>query len=154
MRESVVCTSAAFWGSCNSICVLASTLLSIEVDQLNFPIEQDAVTFFQILAIILHFSQPLSRIFKPQRLFDNLFASFGIEDQACLMALNCLKAIPRACLVLAIPGPEIIVNLRIWLGVSLFPLSSLCACLSTIDNIGGYLLGCSQGPMRIHCMLT
>jgi len=36
--ESVVCASAAFLGSC--------TLLSIEVDQLSFPNEQDAVTFF------------------------------------------------------------------------------------------------------------
>ena len=84
MRESVVCTSATFWGSCNSICVLASILLSIEVDQLSFPIEQDAVTFFQILAVIFHFSQPLSRIFEPQRLFDNLFASWysrsGLSD--------------------------------------------------------------------------
>ena len=25
-----------------------------------------------------------------------------------------------------------------------------CTCLSTIDNYGDHLLGCSQGPMRIH----
>ena len=61
-----------------------------------------------------------------------------------------LKAIPHACLGLAIPGPEFIIGLRIWLGVSLFPLSPLCTCLSTIDNFGDHLLGCSQGPMRIR----
>jgi len=36
-----------------------------------------------------------------------------------------LKAIPRACLGLALPGPEFIIGLRIWLSVSLFPLSPL-----------------------------
>ena len=46
LRESVVCASAAFLGSCNGIRVLVSTLLSIKVDQLSFPNEQDAVTFF------------------------------------------------------------------------------------------------------------
>jgi len=51
---------------------------------------------------------------------------------------------------LAIPGPEFVVGLRIWLGISLFPLSPLCTCLSTIDNVGDHLLGCSQGSMRIR----
>jgi len=59
-----------------------------------------------------------------------------------------LKAIPRAYLGLAIPGPEIIIGLRIWFSVSLLPLSPLC--LSTIDNFGDHLLSCSQGPMRIR----
>jgi len=58
--------------------------------------------------------------------------------------------IPHACLSLATPGPEFIIGLCIWLDVSFFPLSPLCTCLSTIDNIGGHLLCCSQGPKRIR----
>ena len=61
-----------------------------------------------------------------------------------------LKAIPQVSLDLAIPGPEFVIGLHIWLGVSLFPLSPLCICLSTIDNYGYHLLGCSQGPMKIR----
>ena len=57
-----------------------------------------------------------------------------------------LEAIPSITLGLAIPGPEFVVGLHIWLGVSLFPPSPLCTCLS---NFGDHLLGCSQGPMRI-----
>jgi len=110
--------------------------------------------FYQILAVI--FQQDLQAAID-QRLFDNLFASFSIRDQARLMALShpsgtssgWLKAIPRACLGLAIPGPEFIIGLRLWLGVSLFPLSPLCTRLSTIDNSGNHLSDCSQGPMRI-----
>jgi len=84
-----------------------------------------------------------------------LYASFSIWDQAHLTGLShpsgtssgWLKAIPRG---LVIPGPEFVFGLHIWLGVSLFPLSPLCTCLSTIDNFGDHLLGCSQGPMRIR----
>ena len=61
-----------------------------------------------------------------------------------------LKAIPSTSLGLAIPGPEFIVGLRLWLGVSLFPISPLCTCLSSIDCFGEDLLGCSHGPMRIR----
>ena len=31
----------------------------------------------------------------------------------------------------------------------LFPLSPMCTCLTTINNFGDHLLGCSQGPMRL-----
>ena len=94
-----------------------------------------------------------------ERLFDNLFTSFSIWDQARLTALahlsgtssGWLKAVPQACLGLAIPGPEFIIGLRLWLGVSLFPVSPLCTCLSTIDSFSDHLLGCSHGPMRICC---
>ena len=40
---------------------------------------------------------------------------------------------------------------RLWLGVTLFPLSPLCTCLSSIDSFGDHLLGCSHGPTRIRC---
>ena len=62
-----------------------------------------------------------------------------------------LKAIPSTSLGLAIPGPEFIVGLCLWLGVSLLPISPLCTCLSSIDCFGDHLLGCSHGPMRICC---
>jgi len=32
-------TSAAFLGSCNSVCELASTFLSVDISQLSFPNE-------------------------------------------------------------------------------------------------------------------
>jgi len=51
---------------------------------------------------------------------------------------------------LAIPEPEFAIGLHIRLGVSLFPLSPMCTCLTTIDNFGDHLLSCSQGLMRIH----
>ena len=57
-----------------------------------------------------------------------------------------LKMIPPT---LPIPGPELVVGLRLWLGVSLFPSSQLCTYLSSIDCFGDHLLGCSHGPMRI-----
>ena len=93
-----------------------------------------------------------------KHLFDDLFVSFGIRDQARLTALShpsgtssgWLKAITRVSLGLAIAGPEFVIGLRIWLGVSLFTFSPLYTCFSTIDNYGYHLLGCSQGPMRIR----
>jgi len=111
--ECVASASAAFLGSCNSVHELASTLLSIDVNQL-----------------------------RDKRLFGDPFASFGIRSQTRLMTLahpsgtssGWLKAIPRACLGLAVPGPEFVIG-RIWLRVSLFPLSPLCTCLSTMVTI-------------------
>jgi len=61
-----------------------------------------------------------------------------------------LKRFPQPSLCLATPGPELTVGLHLWLGVSLFPPSPLCTCLSSIDCFGDHLLGCSQGPMRIR----
>ena len=60
-----------------------------------------------------------------------------------------LKAIPQISLALAIPGPEFVVALRLWLGIPLFPLSPLYLCLTSIDQFGNHLLECSYGPMRI-----
>ena len=53
-------------------------------------------------------------------------------------------------LALAIPGPEFIVGLRLWLGFPFFPLSPLCMCLAPIDQFGDHLLECFHGPMRIR----
>ena len=88
-----------------------------------------------------------------------MFASVGIHDQTRLNALahpsgtdsGWLKAIPRACLGLSISDPEFVIGLCLWLGVSLFPVSPLCTCLSTVDSFGDHLLGCSHGPIRIQC---
>ena len=91
-----------------------------------------------------------------QRQYDHLFQS---REHAHLHALahssgtkffGWLTAIPQPSLGLAIPGPEFVVGLGLWLGVSLFPPSPLCTCLFSIDYFGDHLLGCSHGPMRIH----
>jgi len=51
---------------------------------------------------------------------------------------------------LAFSPHDFIIALRLWLGIPLFPLSPLCTCLSTIDQFGDHLLGCSHGPLRIQ----
>jgi len=61
-----------------------------------------------------------------------------------------LKVVPQVRLGLAIPGPEFVVDLRLWLGITLFPQSPLYTCLSSIDSFGDHLLGCSHGPMGIR----
>jgi len=61
--------------------VLASTILSIDVYQLNFPNEQDTITFLSDFSNDLSLfsaSQQDLQATIDQRLFDNLFASFGI----------------------------------------------------------------------------
>ena len=163
LRESAFSASPAFLGSCNSVRELASTILSVDINQLSFPNEEDAATLLSESGIssghlLFSASQKDLLAILDKHLFDDLFASFGIRDQARLTALShpsgtssgWLKAIPRVSLGLAIRGPEFVIGLRIWLGVSLFLLSPLCTCLSTIDNYGDHLLGCSQGPMRIR----
>ena len=103
-------------------------------------------------------SQHDLQAFLDQHQFNRHFASCSIRDRAKLTALShssgtssgWLKAIPSTSLGLAIPGPEFIVGLRLWLGVSLFPITPLCTCLSSIDCFGDHLLGCSHGPMRIR----
>ena len=132
-------------------------------NQLSFPNEEDAATLLSESGIssghlLFSASQKDLQATLDKHLFDDLFASFGIRDQARLTALShpsgtssgWLKVIPRVSLGLAIPGPEFVIGLCIWLGVSLLPLSALCICLSTIDNYGDHLLGCSQGPKRIR----
>jgi len=61
-----------------------------------------------------------------------------------------VKAIPQSSLGLAIPGPEFIVGLCLWLRVSLFPVSPLCVSLAPIDCFGDHLLEFSHSPMRIR----
>jgi len=45
------------------------------------------------------------------------------------MSIGGLKAISPLSLDLAIPGPEFVIGLCIWLDVSLFPLSHMCTVL-------------------------
>ena len=85
--------------------------------------------------------------------------SSTIRDQACLCAVahssgtssGWLKAIPQPSLGLAFSPHDFIIALRLWLGVPLFPLLTLCTCLSVIDQFGDHLLVCSHDPLRIQC---
>jgi len=52
---------------------------------------------------------------------------------------------------LALPGPEFVVALHLWLGIPLFPLSPLCLCVTSIDQFGDHPLESTHGPMRIRC---
>ena len=124
LRESAFSASPAFLGSCNSVRELASTLLSVDINQLSFPNEEDAAILLSESGIssghlLFSASQKDLQATLDKHLFDNLFASFGIRDQARLTALShtssgWLKAIPRVSLGLAIPGPEFVIGLRIW----------------------------------------
>ena len=158
LRKSVLSTSAAFLGSCNSNRDLASTLLSIDADQLSFPDEGAAAAVFSDFpsdCSISSASQQELQAFLYQRLFDDLYVSFSIRDRAHLTSLahssgtssGWLKAILQACLGLVIPGPEFVLGLRLWVGVALFLHSPLYL---PIDCFGDHLLGCSHGLMRIR----
>ena len=98
-------------GSCNSVRELASTLLSVDINQLSFPNEEDAATLLSESGIssghlLFSASQKDLQATLDKHLFDDLFASFGICDQARLTALShpsgtssgWLKAIPRVSL--------------------------------------------------------
>ena len=157
LRESIQSAAAAFLGSYNSICDLASRLLFIASDQLHFSDEDVAAAMFSDIPISSA-SQHDLQAFLDQHQFNRHFASCSIRNRARLTALShssgtssvWLKAIPSTSLGLAISGLEFIVSLRLWLGVSLFPISPLCTCLSSIDCYGDHLLDCSHGPMRIR----
>ena len=148
LQESTQSAAVAFIGSCNSIRDLASRLLFIASDQLHFP-DEDTAMFSEIP--ISSASQHDLQALLDQHQFNHHFASCSIWDRAQLTALShssgtsssWLKAIPSTSLGLAISGPEFIVGLRLWFGVSMFPISPLCTCLSSIDCFGGHLLGCS-----------
>ena len=65
-----------------------------------------------------------------------------LVSQLCLTHLvpvvgSLRPVIPQVSLGL---GPELVVGLCLWLEISLFPLSPLCVCLSTIDRCDDHLL--------------
>ena len=57
-----------------------------------------------------------------------------------------LKQYPTFLLVLAIPGPEFVVGLRLWLGFTLFPF----AYMPLLYRLPTFL-GVLHGPFRILC---
>ena len=77
-----------------------------------------------------------------------LIPRYTLSCMRATLAPSILQLQPS--LGLAILGPEFVVGLCLWLGVSLFPSSPLCKCLSSIDCFGDHLLGCSHGPMGIR----
>ena len=160
LRSSYHSASPAFLGTCSSIHLLASQLLSQDFHDVTFPGEDQAVVLFNE-----HSSATVNRCAKQcdlqavldHHLYDNLLALANIRDEARLTALShssgicCgwLKAIPQSSLGLAIFLPEFVVGLRLWLGVPLFPVPPLSVCLAPIDYYGDHLLECSHGPVRI-----
>ena len=82
MHEYVASASAAFLGSCNSVCELASTLLSIDVNRLSFPNEQDTAALFSDYSGLSLFSatQQDLQATLDKSLFDDLIVSFGIRS--------------------------------------------------------------------------
>ena len=91
--------------------------------------------------------------------YDKLFATASIRDLAHLTALShssgassgWVRAIPQSSFGLAIPGPEFLVGLCLWLEVSFFPISPLRMRLAPIDLFGDHLLECSHGDVYFQC---
>ena len=161
LRSSFSSAAAAFLGSCNSVRLLASHLLSQDFHDLVFPNEEHVVTTFERFTsdiFIPSATQQDLQALLDQTQYDQLFASSNIRNRARLTALfhssgtssGWLKAIPQVSLALAIPGPEFVVGIRLWLGIPLFPLSPLCVCLASIYQFGEHLLERSHDPMRIR----
>ena len=80
--ESAFSASLAFLGSSNSVRELASTLFSVDINQLSFPNEEDAATLLSELDIssghlIFSASQKDLQVTLDKHLFDDLFASFA-----------------------------------------------------------------------------
>ena len=140
-RLSCSSTAAAFLGSCNSVRVLTSQLLSQDFHDLVFPGEAQAATIFDGFSsdiFIPTATQQDLQALLDQTQYDKLSSSLNIRQQARLQALShssgassgWLKAIPQVSLALAIPGPKFVVALCLWLGIPLFSLSPLCVCLT------------------------
>ena len=121
LRSSFSSAAAAFLGSCNSVRLLASHLLSQDFHDLVFPNEEHAVTTLERFTSDIFISSATQQdlhALLDQNQYDQLFASFNIQDRARLTALShssgtnsgWLKAIPRVSLALAIPGPEFVVG--------------------------------------------
>jgi len=78
-----------------------------------------------------------------QTQYDKLSSSLNIRQQARLQALShssgassgWLKAIPQVFLGLAIPGPEFVVALRLWLGIPFFHFPHYAYVLLPLINL-------------------
>ena len=137
LHSSCQTAAAAFLGSCNSIHLLASHLLSLDFHDLTFPDEDIAVAVFEEFSsdpsVSVASQHDLQAVLDDYQ-YEQLLVSSSIRERARLTALShssgtsggWFKAIPQVSLGLSIPGPEFIVSFRLWLGISLFPLSPLC----------------------------
>ena len=75
----------------------------------------------------------------------------SIRDKARLLTLSkstdtsgWIRAIPSTSLGLAMPGPEFLMSLKIWLGIPVLPQSfhHICACKSPVDIYGDHWMCC------------
>ena len=124
LRSSYHSAAAAFLGSCNSIRLLASQLLSLDFHELTFPDEEMAAAVFENFSSDLSVSVATQHDLQAvldQHQYDQLFASSNIREQACLTALShpsgtsseWVKAIPQVSL-----GLSILVTTSQWLNQS------------------------------------
>jgi len=160
LRDSERSANPAFLGSCNFTRSLVARLVGSSDASMSLPGEGYAFSSFEDLPISVSkaTSQNDIQAFLDDLLFKQLLNCSSIRDQARLRAVShssgtssgWLKALPQPSLGLAFSPHDFIIALRLWLGIPLFPLSPLCTCLSTIDQFGDHLLGCSHGPLRIQ----
>jgi len=116
--------------------VLTFQILSQEFHDITFPAEEQTVGLFEehsSAAFIPDATQCDLQAVLDHHHYDKLFTSANLRDQAHLTTLSCssgggsgwLKAIPQSSLSLAIPGPEFVAGLHLWLGIP-----SLCVLFS------------------------
>lgn len=166
LREAGNTAPIAFMASCNSSRPLIRQLLppcSVEGNvpsQPQLPGEQEArdqAINMGILDLDDTHTQASLQAQLDEKWQEELLSQCNIRDKARLLALadstetsGWLRATPIESLGLAMPGPEFIISLRIWLGVNIFSSSPnpLCACGTPIDSKGDHLLGCGFGPLR------
>ena len=98
--------------------------MSVDFDQLHFPDEDAAAALFSNISISTVSRHEIQATLD-QCQYDHLLNSCSIWDRVHLNALahssgtssGWLKTIPQPSLGLAIPGPEFVVGLCLWLGV-------------------------------------
>ena len=133
-------------GSCNRVRELASTLLSVDINQLSFPNEEDAATLLSESGIssghlLFSASQKDLQATLDKYLFDDLFASFGICNQARLTAF----VTPFCAQVAA--GSKLFLE-------SVWVLLSLAMGLNLLlDNVYGWVFLCFRSLLCVPVFL-
>ena len=178
LRETSTVHPAAFLGCCSAARDLVGFLMSstthssISVEAapstaapLRFPGEDTAREAF-----LSHLSTPpdldltSSRQGRLQAALDEaahckLRSAACLRDLARLTATSAhhagawLRALPAPALGLAMLPHEHVLALRLWLGITIFPLPPAalrCICGVQLDPFGDHLLGCGHGVLRIQ----
>ena len=162
LRQAHPSAPIAFLASCYASCPLAKQLLAMDCDQdLVFPGKDEAraVVEGQYNLQLDNLSQPSLQAQLDNRHYEELLNQHNIRDKARLHAISesndssaWLRVAPMPNLGLSMHNAELVIALRIWLGLPIFTESAcaLCSCKTPIDAHGDHLLGSGFGSLRIR----